>query len=165
MAHYVLARQCDCLSAAFSSSFPDIEKHNPYCHSITNFCFNPYTSFPCAFHCLQFCMAERIHSNTLTNRICAHILLPTRSTQLTHLRLIIILPANRYTHISHCTTFTMRPTFSNTLVRTLRRLHRQDQYTTSSAAASTGSVNTNTFLESGYRFNYFEPKVSVGLLT
>lgn len=58
----------------------------------------------------------------------------------------------------------MRPTFANTLLRTLRRLQRQGQPTTSSAAASTGSVNTNTFKESGYRFNYFEPKVSIGFL-
>lgn len=52
----------------------------------------------------------------------------------------------------------MRLNFNDTLARTLRSIQRQerqdDQHTTSSAAAS-----TNTFQESGYRYNHFEPDV------
>lgn len=57
----------------------------------------------------------------------------------------------------------MRLNFNDTLARTLRRIqrqerqeHRDDQPTTSSAVAS-----TNTFQESGYRYNHFEPDVSI----
>lgn len=59
----------------------------------------------------------------------------------------------------------MRLNFNDTLARTLRSIQRQerqerqehqdDQPTTSSAVAS-----TNTFQESGYRYNHLEPDVS-----
>lgn len=57
---------------------------------------------------------------------------------------------------------TMRFSFNDALARALRSIQRKDCQ--SNPAASSAAVSTNTLKESGYKYNYFEPKVSTDFL-
>lgn len=57
----------------------------------------------------------------------------------------------------------MRFNFNDTLARTLRGLQCKDRHGDHTAASS-AAASTNTFKESGYRYNHFEPNNTTAYL-